>query len=153
MTLFFLSFFLLTPNQPYNYTSNNVFSHIRRFCMSTTWNNNAASLWVNYMVLSFMYVHFESFFSIRFSSVSLTWRRHGFWHGNTVDIEDQGGVPGQNDAHILCFPIPKGLWHGCGALQCYFVRSPTSGECRWVHGSWQWSTLWHLLQDLKTHHS
>ena len=69
-------------------------------------------------------------FFLRFSSVSLAWRWDGFWHGNTFDIEDKGGVPGQNDAHFLCFPFPKGLRHGCGALQCYFIRSPVGGKWR-----------------------
>lgn len=46
---------------------------------------------------------------IRVPGLSLFGRWNWFRHGNTAHFEDQRRVSRQNDAHILCFPIPKGV--------------------------------------------
>ncbi len=45
----------------------------------------------------------------RVSGVPFARRWDGVRNGDPADIEDKGGVPGPNDAHLLCVPIPQGL--------------------------------------------
>nr|GEW06953.1 histone H2AX [Tanacetum cinerariifolium] len=46
---------------------------------------------------------------IGFLGLPLPWRRHSVRNGNTIDCKDDGGIPRQNDAYILCIPFTKGL--------------------------------------------
>nr|GEY52418.1 tubulin beta-1 chain [Tanacetum cinerariifolium] len=43
----------------------------------------------------------------KFPGLPLPWRRHSVRNGNTIDFEDEGGIPRQNDAYILCIPFTK----------------------------------------------
>ena len=86
---------------------------------------------------------------IRILNHPLFRRRNRIWYGNLINLKSKRRIPRQNHGNFLSCPITQSIWHSRWTIQRHLIRPLIGWKRRWMHGYWQWSLIWYLLQNLK----
>ena len=91
--------------------------------------------------------------SPRFPTNPLTWWRYWIRNGHFAHFQDPRRVSGSYDEHLLCCTKSQSFRHCGWTLQRHLISPSTCRKHRWDFLHWQWSLVWHLLQNIEINHT